>query len=336
LPLAALRSRLRELRLWLAGIQKLPFLEKLIPSHGHALTSADTTRRHHSDTSIVLHTEYFLYRGSGSQHSYRSQNHQSDYRPHLEEDLKHKYTVTFDEFLNDILNLAPDWIIKNASQISNIVKSQSFKKMVSKYCKERHETSRYPPFIDLGNDVMRQLGGNPNSESDMCFCRNDPVIVGGPCAHRKPDVAGVRRQSLEVEERMSVDNLMKDGPNSMRFSWTELLSFFEFKLIHKELSLPTSEDLDGVTRDRSLSTFIAGFPSFFRAFMTAMVLSIANSLVRAPPITPQPSDELAYPTMATRFRAASASHFSFGAKAQLSFFKCVPHIKEAKGGRYFT
>jgi hypothetical protein len=99
---------------------------------------------------------------------------------YLIEDLKHQYTVTFDEFLNDILNLAPDWIIENASQISNIVKSQSFKKMVSKYCEpETHETSRYPPFIKLANDVMRQLGANPDSESDICFCRNDPVIVGG-------------------------------------------------------------------------------------------------------------------------------------------------------------
>jgi hypothetical protein len=98
----------------------------------------------------------------------------------------------------------------------------------------------------------------------------------------------------------------------MRFWWTELLSFFEFKVIHKELSLPTSEDLDGVTRDRSLSTFIAGFPSFFRAFMTAVVPLIANSLVRAPPITPQPSDELTFNN--GHPLPGRPSHFSFGSK----------------------
>jgi hypothetical protein len=59
--------------------------------------------------------------GSSSHYSYQSQNHQSDYKPYLKEDLKHQYTVTFDEFLNDILHLAPDWIGKIASRISDIV-----------------------------------------------------------------------------------------------------------------------------------------------------------------------------------------------------------------------
>ena len=54
-------------------------------------------------------------KGSSSHYSYQSQNHQSDYKPYLKEDLKHQYTVTFDEFLNDILHLAPEWIGKNAS-----------------------------------------------------------------------------------------------------------------------------------------------------------------------------------------------------------------------------
>jgi hypothetical protein len=42
-------------------------------------------------------------------------------------------------------------------------------------------------------------------------------------------VAGVRYQSLEVSERSSVDNLMKDGPSGACFRRTELLLFFEFK-----------------------------------------------------------------------------------------------------------
>jgi hypothetical protein len=61
---------------------------------------------------------------------------------------------------------------------------------------------------------------------------------------------------------------MKDRPNGMRFWWTELLLSVEFKVIYKKLSRPASEDLVRVrvTRDRSLSTFIAGspHPSFIR------------------------------------------------------------------------
>jgi hypothetical protein len=189
--------------------------------------------------------------GSSSHYSYQSQNHQSDYKPYLREDIKHQYTITFDEFLNDILHLAPDWIGKNASRISDIVHTQHFGKMVSKYRElVTHETSRYPPFIVLANHVISQLDRNP--DSNICFCRNDPVLVGGSHAERKPDVAGVRYQSLEVSERSSVDNLMKDGPDGACFWWTELLLFFEFKLIYKQLL----DDLvrDAVTRDRSSST----------------------------------------------------------------------------------
>ena len=120
--------------------------------------------------------------------------------------------------------------------------------MVSKYREPvTNEISRYPSFIVLANHVI-----NHNPDSNISFCRNDPVLVGGSRAERKPDVAGVRYQSLEVSERSSVDNLMKDGPSSAYFWWTELLLFFEFKLIYKQLL----EGLvwDAVTRDRSSST----------------------------------------------------------------------------------
>ena len=93
--------------------------------------------------------------GSSSHFSYQSQNHQSDYKPYLTEDIKHRYTVTFDEFLNDILHLASDWIEQNTSRISDIVHPQRFGNMVSKYrepvtCK----TFRYPPFIIFANHVI--------------------------------------------------------------------------------------------------------------------------------------------------------------------------------------
>jgi hypothetical protein len=101
--------------------------------------------------------------------------------------------------------------------------------MVSKYREPvTRKTSRYPPFIALANHVINQLDHNP--DSNICFCRNDPVLVGGSRAERKPDVAGVRYQSLEVSERSSVDHLMKDEPDGACFWWTELLWFLQVQI----------------------------------------------------------------------------------------------------------
>ena len=83
--------------------------------------------------------------------------------------------------------------------------------MISKYCKPvTHETSRYPPFIVLAKHVINQL--DHSSDSNICFCRNDLVLVEGSRAERGPGVAGVRYESLEMSERSSVDNVMMDGP----------------------------------------------------------------------------------------------------------------------------
>jgi hypothetical protein len=120
--------------------------------------------------------------------------------------------------------------------------------MVSEYREPvTRETSRYAPFIILANHVINQLDHDP--DSNIYFCRNDPVLVGGSRAERKP---GVCYQSLEVLERSSVDNLMKDGPAGACFLWTELLLFFEFKLVYNQLLEGLVQD--AVTRDRSSST----------------------------------------------------------------------------------
>jgi hypothetical protein len=113
-----------------------------------------------------------------------------------------------------------------------------------------HTTSHYPPFIILVNHILDQLNHNP--DSNICFCRNDLVLIGGLCAKRKPDMVGMCNQSLEVLERSLVNNLMKDGPDGACFWWTELLLYFEFKLIHKQLL----EDLvqDAVMKDCRSST----------------------------------------------------------------------------------
>ena len=247
---------------------KRPFLEKSIVIMPSDQRPSTTT----TPQSLSIQSTPYS-QGSSSNYSYQSQNHQSDYKPYLKEDLKHQYTVTFDEFLNDILHLAPDWIAKNASRISDIVHTQRFGKMISKYREPvTQETSRYPPFIVLANHAINQLDHKP--DSNICFCRNDPVLVGGSRAERKPDVAGVRHQSLEVSERSSVDKLMKDGPDGACFWWTEVLLFVEFKLIRKKL-------LEGLiqaalTRDHSSST---SSHCFFRPSIVILGIYVSGSSV---------------------------------------------------------
>jgi hypothetical protein len=178
--------------------------------------------------SLTIHSTPHS-QGSSSHYSYHSQNLQDHYKPYLKEDLKHKRTITFDEFLNDVLHLAADWIERNASQIWGIVDTKPFLDMISRYCEPMaHETHRYSPFIVLANYVVDKVAHN--SESNLSFCRNDPIYVKGSSGQRKPDVVGVSWRSLQVADRSSVDNLMKEGPNEQPFWWTELLSYLEFKL----------------------------------------------------------------------------------------------------------
>jgi hypothetical protein len=107
--------------------------------------------------SLTIHSTPHS-QGSGSHYSYHSQNLQDHYKPYLKEDLKHKRTITFDEFLNEILHLPTDWIKQNKSQISCIVNTKLFLDKVSTYCEPvGRETHRYPPFIILANYVVLQV-----------------------------------------------------------------------------------------------------------------------------------------------------------------------------------
>jgi hypothetical protein len=188
-------------------------------------------------------------RGSGSNYSYQSQHCQHDYKAYLREDIRHQHEITFDEFLNDILchSLSPH--NADTSQIRDIVSDKGFQTLLSEYCERvGQEADRYSPFIKLANHVIDQLNINPNSR--IRFCRNDPVTIEGSRAVRKPDVAVVLNKSLELPERGGVENLMEHGPKQAPFWWTELLSFFEFKLAEKCLELQ-----DAVTGDHCSSTF---------------------------------------------------------------------------------
>ena len=70
--------------------------------------------------------------------------------------------------------------------------------MVSKYREHvNHETSRYPPFVNLANHILDHL--DRNADSNICFCRNDLVLVGGSQVERKPDVARVWKRQRDCQ-----------------------------------------------------------------------------------------------------------------------------------------
>ena len=94
--------------------------------------------------SLTIHSTPHS-QGSGSHYSYHLQNLQNHYKPYLKEDLKHKHTISVDEFLNEILHLPTDWIVQNESQITFIVNTKPFFNKVSMYCKPVGcETHHYP------------------------------------------------------------------------------------------------------------------------------------------------------------------------------------------------
>ena len=175
-------------------------------------------------------------------------------------------------------------------------------------------------FVLFGNPCLYTAGARP---FNICFCRNDPIIVGGSSAARKPDVAGMRYQSLQVSERSSIDNLMKDGPDGACFWWTEVLLFLEFKLIWKKL-------LEGLvqaalTRDRSSST---SSHCLFRPSIVILIIYVSGSSVNvelSDLCTAFPADisQTEHVTERARsschghpLRVSPISHVGFGVKAQ--------------------
>jgi hypothetical protein len=123
----------------------------------------------------------------------------------------------------------PLWCRQEKPLIEKIVNSKRYQDMLPRFtARIHHETERYHPFTELVNHAMEQL--RDSEEFVVSFCRNDPIIVKGSYAQRKPDGAGVEHDVLNEGERGGVDNLSKEGPHGNTFFWTDFISFLEFKV----------------------------------------------------------------------------------------------------------
>jgi hypothetical protein len=271
-------------------------------------------------------------RRSGSYYSYQSQSDYNPYGPYLQEELAHQYKITFNEFLNDILCYGLPLNSVNISQNNGIVSDKCFQTLLSKYREPvDQETDRYSPFIELANHIIGQLNINPNSR--IRFCRNDPVNIKGSRA--KPHVAAVLNKSLEAPERSDVENLMKHGPNQAPFEWSEVLLFFEFKLVEKSL-----EPRDTVTGDRRSSTFSSSF--LYKTSIYGSSGPVGVKLSRRSTAFPI---YVSHTMRGTHFPDSGPPlHFAFinpfgsscgvKAKRQYPFFQPVVRIKEAEARQY--
>ncbi|KAJ6521735.1 hypothetical protein B0H19DRAFT_1244563, partial [Mycena capillaripes] len=87
------------------------------------------------------------------------------------------------------------------------------------------ETELYRPFIELANHCI-------GKKAKIRFCRDDPTIVHGSDAERKPDVVSIWEAALALGGRSSADNLSQGGPGKdAAFHWMELIAFWEFKFV---------------------------------------------------------------------------------------------------------
>lgn len=155
---------------------------------------------------------------------------QDNYKPYLKEDLKYSQaSISFDEFLKCILHVPPELCRQEKPLIENIVNSKRYQDMLQRYvARIHHETECYYPFTELVNHATAQL--RESNEFVVSFCRNDPIIVKGSYAQRKPDGGGVEHGVENEGEREGVDNISRGGPEGIVFLWTDFISFLEFKV----------------------------------------------------------------------------------------------------------
>ena len=155
--------------------------------------------------------------------------------------------VAFDDFLRFAFGLeltegwrgkSEDW--KKASE------EEEFVRLLGDYGKELKtdsETASYKPFADLANHVMKHF----NASKEVVFCRNDPTIIRGSSAERKPDVTVVHQKSTKEEF------LIKP------FLWTKILSFFEFKKT-KYVAIGEQDDTSTIQSGSNSGTGMSDYP----------------------------------------------------------------------------
>lgn len=192
-----------------------------------------TPKKNHPSLSAVNDTPQS--RGSSTNTSYASNTLVPNYGSFLAEDLESAKIITPDLFIELILGAS----INEFKPLSSY-RQNRYEKALDRYLQTVNETDRYAPFCELANEILLDAYGFYTAKVDkkaiiMQLCRNDPQIVQGSPAKRKPDVATVTTKAYTYTGRDSVDNMMKEGPKGKPFYWSELALFWEFKMEHENI-----------------------------------------------------------------------------------------------------
>ena len=175
------------------------------------------------DSLLVQDTP--LSQGSGSHSSFRTENRQTQYKPYLIEDLKSQFFITLDDFFTHILKIQSSDLKQKPLKVADQKRIDDAFDRYGALGKKDSESSRYYPFITLANLIISSLTGT----DWPTFCRNDPIIIQGSSAERKPDVVLLPPGAVDGTKRGLADELLK-GPEKMPFYWSEVLAYLEFKL----------------------------------------------------------------------------------------------------------
>ncbi|KAF8874970.1 hypothetical protein BD779DRAFT_228936 [Infundibulicybe gibba] len=105
------------------------------------------------------------------------------------------------------------------------------------------------------NRIISSASSSHGNTLEMSFARNDPTIILGSAASRKPDTFGGDKEAF-VRQSRAVEAMAAKGPSGNALHWSEIFTFIEFKLRHHSLlSAPAATtSSSGGRRPKSTST----------------------------------------------------------------------------------
>ncbi|KAF8885203.1 hypothetical protein BD779DRAFT_1673838 [Infundibulicybe gibba] len=152
---------------------------------------------------------------------------QKDYTPHLLQEInQYQQILPVDEFLKLILSCPDDLSEK---KIDLILADEQFVAEVNAYMKPvKGEQERYRPFVCMLNRLAAVASKHYSAGLGVQFARNDPTIIRGSAAKRKPDTFGGDLRIFRDPPR-KVEDMHKRGPSTDPLHWGEPSTFAELK-----------------------------------------------------------------------------------------------------------
>ncbi|KAF8877693.1 hypothetical protein BD779DRAFT_1803881, partial [Infundibulicybe gibba] len=152
----------------------------------------------------------------------------------MEEINQYQRIIPVNEFFKLILDI-PDWRGSYGEEIERIVQKPELVEELEAYRQPvKTEQERYQPFVRMLNRIISLASPSHGNKLEMSFARNDPTIILGSAASRKPDTFGGDKGAFNDQSR-EVEAMAEKGPSGNSLHWSEICTFIEFKLLHHSL-----------------------------------------------------------------------------------------------------